>query len=785
MRRCQAPSRRSPAPATCSWNRSFWAAAVPAISIGIGNGTGTLVITQATLNAVGGNVKLTIGYPAGSNSFDVVGPVSFPVATALTSSNANFGGPVVFDGAISAPALAVAVDGAVTVQPTGALTIGTPSSSIQASAGEPVGSVTSGVGGINLFSFYGPLAVSGSITTSGGPVTLQTSGYGGPITLAGSIGSNGGTVTLNTAGSITQSGRVATNGGSATYTSGGTITTTVAATIALGTGATLTFNTDAIALNGAGSITGTASAVQIFPLTPATTIGIGTGTGTLSISQTTINAISGPTLNIGQLITQTGLVTLGGTVSFPAGVTSIAANGSGSSGIALAADAAVSLPAGNLLLLTAGTSSISEQQGATIALQGSGAILDLVANTLSLTPLSGGAASITGSGTVNVFAPSPATAIGIGTGAGTLSIGPSTLNAFGGALDLAIGQNSAQTGQISLAGPVTFPVATTLYANGTNGSIAIGAAAAVAANGSLTLDAGVDGNITEANGATVFVGDNAALTFVTNTIALNSAGSITSNGPFCCGTSATIEPISGASTIAIGSTNASASTLSVSPATLSAFANITVGVGVSGQQTGAVTIEGALALPSSIPLYVNTAGSVTFAASAAVTAPSSGFVALFAGSIAESQGATVSLPATGSFLGLYSDNTSLIPLAGGAPSITGTGTVFFAGTSIAIGSGAGALSISQTTINAVNAHVFFSAGGSIAVGGALTFPALSTVITAGNDNTGGGVTIGASAAITVPGGTTLTFETQTGGAVTEVQGATVAVASGASLEFRD
>ncbi len=165
--------------------------------------------------------------------------------------------------------------------------------------------------------------------------------------------------------------------------------------------------------------------------------------------------------SIGNLAANTGTITLDATGTLtidPAGSTNVfdtsGATTLTANSIAFGTTANVTIA--NTATFTASTGSVSETQGATIALTDSSGGAAFVADTISLSALAGGAPSITGSGVTVLFGLTPATTIGVGTGAGTLSLSQSTLSAVGTSLQIGTGAPN-QTGLITIAGGVTFP----------------------------------------------------------------------------------------------------------------------------------------------------------------------------------------------------------------------------------------------------------------------------------------------------------------------------------------
>ncbi|HXQ53570.1 MAG TPA: filamentous hemagglutinin N-terminal domain-containing protein [Stellaceae bacterium] len=603
----------------------------------------------------------------------------------------------------------------------------------------------------------GAITIAQNVTTNGGTVTAGagsnfTVNTGASITTTGGVGAGGGVSLGANGGSFTLNGGLTAAGGGLVQASvnvvlgasssivvpgtsnltlvagpAGSITQTQGSTISLPVdGSVLGLNANSITLaalaGGTPSITGNGF-IGLAGATAATTIGIGTGAGTLNISQTSINAIGAGDLLIGNFGNQTGTITFGGGVSIPIAV-DMNAGGVGGS-IAFAANAVVTFATQNSVNIFANPSgSITEAQGATIAVPNSSGFLNFYANSMTLVPLASGAPSITGNGHVSLAGTTAVTTIGVGSGAGTLAIGQTTLNAIGTReLDIGFDQSNTsgpdtlQSAAMNVTGPVTFPIPTVIgVASG--GGTAFG-------TGPINLSGTITSTATtpsQGGGFTFFLG------FIEPTVL---AGATTIN---------TTAGVASGGTVVFDNT--------IDDAAGTAFANtltVTAGAGDVDftQRVGFDPTLGGVPLGA---VSITTTGAVN------LTMPSAGFdAAAFTANAG-------SISATAGYVSTHGESGGTIHPNGGAINITTAGNVSIGGE---VNSGGGI----NTTTNAGGngGAITINAGGTVAIGTALVLTtsgsgaALVTtnnsVFSGGFDATTAPQTPGNGAAIAITGTT--------------------------------
>ncbi len=773
------------------------------------NNTGNVILTGATVTAGTGRTVTLSGGPGG------------PSETVMGTVFSTFGGSVL-SGATVNLLVNGASDGSVTANGSGVYDFTVPNGTIPASGAEVLVFLSSGAtgnslldgatGSISALDIYGGYL---HIISGGGTLSSMASG------LAKALGGNSGTNFLFTI-------------------SGGT-------TLNLASGASLEIDASgpSLALNQAISTTAnavlnsTGTVTQSQPITAGGLDLLGTG-GAYTLTTGT-NAIATLAANTGSAtVDTTGTLT----IAPVAGTSGFTATGGASltaGSIVLAANAAVVVPGTSGLSLTAGTGgSITQTSGATVTLTGAGTVT-LDANTIALNGAAGSINSTSpGSGIVNLVPLTAGTTIGIGAaGIGTLAISQTTLNAIGSSPVLDVGLSGAQTGLVTLAGPISFSAATQIYGNGTGGQIDLGGAITSSGqpltfNGSTVLTGNTiittTGGSNPAGAAVTFAstlggasayldnlgitagsGGNVTFAAATGTrlgaVTISSANAVAMDGAF----SAAALTIAGASGAPGAATLTAASNINTAGATSATLP--TTGGAVAIATSGAVTISGAINTNGGVnstsnvggnggPVTINAGGAVQLGSTLNPATTSAIFTGGFNAGSGQTAGSGGAISVTGTSINLFANAES----NGG--SATAAGAVGTGGTAgaIALTTTSGDLTGSSTAFPSAAVEVIANGGGTTATvigngsGGTVTINTAGNVTITGNvaavgDNggaltisAGGAVQIGsllnptATAAISASGFTAGSGQTAGSGGNISVSGTSISLFSGANSE---
>ncbi len=313
-------------------------------------------------------------------------------------------------------------------------------------------------------------ATTATLTANAGTIALPS------MAVTGSLTVNGGTGTITIAKPVTASGSagVSLTAAALTQSSGGTI--------AMGTGF-LQILADTLDAERQRRLHHRYGLRVCQPRAPQRLnhdrLGSGAGTLNLSVSSlSTLSGFSGVSIGGGS---QTGTITLGGTLTVPFPVSINAQGAGGSIVLDPTANLTINPGVGHSVNLTAGSGgSITQSSGATVAI--TTGFLGINTNSLVSNGAVGSIAVASGaSALINPL--SGSTTIGIGTGAGALNVSAAGVAAFAGAGSLSIGSSSSQTGTITFGGSSTFNIQTNVgTTSGAGNSIVFDPTAAVTVN---------------------------------------------------------------------------------------------------------------------------------------------------------------------------------------------------------------------------------------------------------------------------------------------------------------
>jgi trimeric autotransporter adhesin len=495
-------------------------------SIGLGTAGGEFQLSQTELNTLTGFSGLTIGKHAdrsnaGSQNIHLGGPLSFALATTIVAGRggaitldsdahvtANLANWLNFrtgvDGSFTqgsgatidagAGMLAIAADhialggGAGSISGSGAVSLAPVSEAASIGLGTAEGDFTLTQGELNTLTGFSNLTIGTPDRGSHGHGHHHGEGGDGgyhrdqDINLAGDItfmlpttiaAVRNGDITLDSSARITVGGSSSLSfeggrDGSFTQRNGATLTAA---------NSEVSIAADSISLQGpAGSLSG--GHMELRGGRDSTSIGVGTGDGTLQITQATLDRLANfTTLGIGTGDIATGLVTIDGAVTLRT-TTGFGGKGDGAS-VVLGSQAAITTtaPDGSGIGFFSGTGgSFTQNAGATL-----NAGQSWVAIEADHIALNGVAGSLSGArGIVLASGADGAHSIGVGTGAGTLSLTQATLDKLGSFSHLTIGAQLPVipgvdplpgTSLITVGGALSLPIATTFAATAVDGSI--------------------------------------------------------------------------------------------------------------------------------------------------------------------------------------------------------------------------------------------------------------------------------------------------------------------------
>ncbi len=759
---------------------------------------GTITVGAALSTAGGsGGIALTANTIAVNAAISSAGAVTLNAANAATESGSGAitasglallgGGSFTLNNANSFSTLAGST-GAVSVTDTSALTVGTVGGAANLNAS---GNVTLTADSINLAGTIGAFGETVTIAPRSAATTMTLGGSGGLALTNAALGD----ITANllvfgsgaTVGGMTVSGAVTVPGSIAglELLTGGTATLGAgSALVAANPAAAITIASNGFTPNDGTINVGAGGTVTLAPVTPTLAMNLGSGTSGLHLTNAALADITAGTVVLGSPVAVGGL-TVTGTVTVPPSVTNL------------------TLISGGLTTLSAG--------GAAITDTNAGANVTLLTNSLNA---NSGTISAGTTGTVTIAPVATATAMNFGSGTGGLQLSNATLgNITAGTL---VFGSTTSTGGLTVTGAVTAPAsvgdltlvsdgatvfsaggaaladtnpgaAITLLSNSlasnagtinagagtvifapvsagtainlgsgtsglqlsnaalgniTAGSVVFGSTSAtggLTVTGTVTAPAGVGSLTLISDGATTLSASGAALadtnpgaaiTLATNSLAANA-------GTISAGTTGTvtIAPVAAGTPLNLGGGTGG---LQLSNTALGHITADTVVFG-STQSTGGLTVTGTVAAPSTVT-------NLTLLSDGATTL-NSGSVLSDANSAADLTLATNSI----------AFNTGTIR----APAGTVTIVPVSSGTTMALGSGVGTLSLGQTALNdiAANTLVLGSTGapGALQVGGAVSLPRIANLDLV----TGGTITIDAGASITAAASGNITLATGT------------------------
>ena len=411
-------------------------------------------------------------------------------------------------------------------------------------------------------------------------------------------------------------------------------------------------------------------------------------------------------------------------------------------------------------------------QGANATINSGSSALTISADSVNLT---GAAGSITGTSNAYIYPVTSGTSIGIGTGAGSLSLPETALSTLVNFSYLSIG--TYNTGPVTLSGSIVLPSSTTITAN-TGGAITLASTTAVSVPTGQSLALNTSGTATLSAGSTISAGSlnvsagsiAYATTFTPTATGANDAsislyssttgGSLTVASPITAGSRPLDVTIQGyyANTITIANNittnNGSFNLSSYNVGNFVETAGTTIDTGTTSLQIRGqpqIDIEGAI---NGQYVYFQTAAGGSF-----------------------TQGANATIDAGASYFTIAADSVSL---NGAAGSITGTSNAYIypvtSGTSVGIGTGSGSLSLPQTALSTLASFSSLSIGtyntGPVTLDGRIVLPT-GTTITA--NDTGGTITLAQTAAVSLPTGQGLTLTTA--GTATLSAGSTISAGS--------
>lgn len=679
------------------------------------NATGTILQTSGaiTASALGAN-SATAGMVLASATNDVdtfaAGGAGTGNAISFRDSDGVSIGTVTSSGAF-AGATGVSITGGNVTLRTGntmaldqSVLTGTGIVSMTADAGGITQGATKGVTGDSLsLNGTGTFTLNGNAnavttldaTTTGSVTYVDTTG----LDIAASTVTGNLDVTAST-GNLTDSGTVDVSG-TGTFTTGAS-------------NATITLNQ--LAVDGAISVNTTGASGDV-TITNATGIDLAASSigGILDIVATTGN------------ITDSGSVTVGGS-----GASAFSTLGSNAD---ITLDT-TNTSAGSVGVFTTGaTGDASITSSAAINLDTSslGGNLTLISDDIDLIGGAGSVLSSGGSATITFNSLNAGTSIGVGTGAGSLSLDATDLagiGAFFGGINIG---NAAGTAALTI-GDATFPLSTTFIMTGAGGSIATtgGTTLSLPGSNNLTLNAGsvsLAGTMNAGTG-TVRIVSAGAVTQTAGSISATSlgvraAGAVTLNQSNSVTTFAANSSGGGS---AVQYTDASGLDLGTVSA-LGAF-SATSGITTSNGDV-LVSTGGALTIPQSISAG---SGTVRLASTGAVT-QSGGSIT--AGSLGVRGGGNLTLTRTANNTGIFAATTSTGDIAYVDADALAIGSVSSSGSFSAVSgvTSAGAVSVSTP--------------GALAINGNVTAPT-SFTLSSDSDGNGGGISFGAGVTTASP-----------------------------------
>lgn len=598
------------------------------------------------------------------------------------------------------------------------------------------------------------LAIDESVLTGTGVLSI-TADAGG-VTQAASKGVTGSSLSLNGVGAFTLNGNA-------------NAVTTLAATTTGNVTYVDTTGVDIAASTVTGNLAVTASTGN---LTDSGTVGV-TGTGTFTTSATnatiTLNQLSvGGTISANTsgasgdvtLVNATGInlaaSTIGGTLDATATTGNITDSGTvtiggtGASSFTTSASGAditldtTNTSAGSVSLNTTGSDGdASISSSAAINLDGStlGGSLTVISDDIDLVGGAGSVSSTGGSATLTLNSLNAGTTIGVGTGAGTLSIDATDLAGIGAFFGgITIG-NSSGTAALTI-GNATLPLSTTFIMNGAGGSIATTSGTTLSLPGSNNLSM-VAGSVSLAGTMNAGTG---TVRIVSAGAVNQTAGSITASGlGVRAGGAVTLNQGNNVTTFA-GLTNGGGSALQYTDAsgldlgTISALGAFAATSGVTTSNGDVlVSAGGALTIPQSISAG---SGTARLASTSSVT-QSAGSIT--AGSLGVRGGGTITLNQATNNAGTFAATTSVGNVAYVDADALTIGSVSASGSFSAVAgvTSAGTVTIATPGALTINASVTAPTsaalssdtngnGGNLAFGSGVTVASPSQTFRAGN-----------------------------------------------------
>ncbi|MBA3661987.1 MAG: filamentous hemagglutinin N-terminal domain-containing protein [Gammaproteobacteria bacterium] len=730
-------------------------------NVSTGSGGGVTATTATGGNTTGGSIQqvASTSINAGTN-----GSFTFAVPTSGSSSIGNNSLPIttVSNGGILT---LTGGQGGITISNTGDITLATPTLNANTpfsvtSSGTltlPASALAVGSAGLTLRSNGGTLTTAGALSTNSNTLTLYASGL---LTINHNLSTNNGTMLLTGTG-ISQGGSSVIDGtyGNITLNAGtGTFTTNNGSKVY--TGSTIDIIADALAVNsgsqigGTGAGAGTASTLIIEPGSIGTTIGVAGGAGALNISSTVLGTLRATNLRLGNV---------------NAGAMAVASAGTPWTTSSTYLSNTLTLAAGGIT--QAAAIDIKTNSNAKLLVRGTGdVILTNTSNKFSniLASKTNGAFSLTNAST-NALTVSNGSD-DMGNVNGITTPGAVTLNASGAGGSLTIAQSIATTNNnISLTGTGVS------QSNGTNvnsgsGTISIngGGSSMQLNSGTLTSSNATTSAIQLANASTIALGNISAASGGLVLGVGNVSGAVTQNA---------------STTLAVNSLSANTSSsinLGNTPNTIASLGAITRGGALTINNTGALSVNGAIATGVvNNALSITTTGLLTLANniltsgannisltgngitqtsgtvnsnSGTITMSGGGGAMQFAGLLTNTN-ATASalrfLNATSLALGNITVNSGTVVL--GTGNITGAVTQT-AATSVSTGTLIGNTTNAITLNNASNSIATL---GSITRGGAFSLVTTSALNMTGPLNLGtltNAVTIAAGGLLTINGG---------------------------------
>ena len=709
-------------------------------------GTGGATIKLATINAGNGitiNGDVSVAQSAIFNAdYDANGTGKFIIASgnAITSTDNQSISITANDIDIYSLATISSGTGSTTIAVSdgGTIGLGGTSGNMTITAGE-LGRITAGTLNIGDSS-TGNITVDGiSAANSNNATTVSlTTASGSSVSFSNNdstfnaLTSNGGSTSFGSGLTIaTDTGKLSID--SASITSAGALTLTGATGIDFGAGVTftaggdITMSTTSGDIEGGGAFTltstGDISLSENLTTAGATVITAdsdASGAGDFSIDAST-------TLSTGNnsLILTANDVTVSGSINSGTSSTTIAVSDSGTIGLG-GTSGNMTITAGELGRITAGTLNIGDSSTGNITVDGISAANSNNATTVSLTTASGSSVSFSNNDstfnalTSNGGSTSFGSGLTIATDTGKLSIDSASITSAG-ALTL-----TGATG-IDFGAGVTFTAGGDITMSTTSGDIEGGGAFTLTSTGDISLSE----NLTTA-GATVITADSDAsgagdfsidasttLSTGNNSLAL-TANDVTVSGSINSGTGSTTIAVSDSGTIGLGGTSGN---MTITGAELGRITAGTLNIGDSS--TGNITVDGISAANSNntttVSLTTASASSVSFSNNASTFQAldvSSGNGINQSVNLTTSSTATLDADSNDDGSGDFSNTAGTVSTGGSALSITGndfglsgsintgTGTTTILisdGGSIGLGSTAGNMTITGTELGNITA----------------------------------------------------------------------------------